>query len=694
MINARLKYFLLLLFCLPAAVAMAQFSGSSTTGDASQQDRVNHMRDTTTTPKDLTGDQMIDTLRKKEKKKRDSVIFSAKYIKWTNEALLNDSTQIFRLDTGLNNFENYSPLYQPHSPKTGLGNLGLAERNLLFEPSHTIGFDVGVHYLDAYLLHPSDITYYRARTPLTVLYMVTSGVIEQVFQVVHTQNIKPNWNFGVNYNRIGSQGLYSRQGTNHLSAAIFSWYESRNKRYNVLGNLFFNNLKSPENGSITNDNIFDGGSSLLPTGEPIRLYNSSDNLRDNGFYLKQFYYLGRVDSTRSSAASASKILPTQRVAYTFFYNVQKYKFFQNDVDTYNVFPAAYYDQQVSTDSMAVLHLQNEVSYSFYLRGQSVSFVKNELKLDLGLKHDYYSYSQWVRDTSAATGIPQLDQKQQNSLQDVTLKAKLSYRFSNRMGLDAELQQITVGHDAGDYFYDAKLNLSGGNKVGKIILEGYTQNSSAPLIYTSWNTNHYRWTYTFKNVRTTGLSFNYINPRARLNFKAEYFLISNYLYFGADSGSNNALPTQLKADINLIKLSLGKNFVLGRWRSENFLVFQKSDYQNTLRTPTLYAYASINYNREYFSVLNTSIGLNVRYNTPYQLPSYAVGLGQFYNSSPVKFASYPVASVFIKGTIKQTNLFLQYDYANQGLLSNGYYTINRYPMPGAMLKFGVRWYFYD
>jgi hypothetical protein len=94
------------------------------------------------------------------------------------------------------------------------------------------------------------------------------------------------------------------------------------------------------------------------------------------------------------------------------------------------------------------------------------------------------------------------------------------------------------------------------------------------------------------------------------------------------------------------------------------------------------------------VLNANIGINVRYNTPYVAPSYAVGLGQFYNGPNITFSSYPVATVFAKATLYRTNLFVMYDYANQGLFSNGFYTVNRYPMFDRALKFGVSWTFYD
>ena len=692
---------MVLLPCLFVQVALAQYGTQQNAGNGQVQP--NHMRDTTTgTPrKVLSDDDLLDTLRKQEEHRRDSVIFSSRFIRVTNERLLNDSTQIFPLDTGLTNFENYSPLYQIRSPKISIGGLGLAERNLLFEPDKTIGFDVGLHYLDAYLLLPPDIQYYRARVPITSLYLVTSigNLSEQVFKIMHTQNIKPNWNIGLNFNRIGSNGVYARQHADHLGAAFFTWYESPSKRYNLLANLFFNNLKAPENGSTTADAIFTDPNATSLGGRinlPVRLQDTRDNIRDNGFYIKQFYYLGRVDSLSSDSGTTAKILPTQRIAYTFFYNIQKYKFLQNDIDTYKVFPDSYFSQSVSQDSLVVYHFSNEISYSFYLRGKSVSFVKNELKLDLGIKHDLYSYSQFVLDTAASTGLPQLDKKKDNIFQDITLKAKASYRFSDRMALDADLQQIApTSRDAGNYLYSTNLTLSAGDKVGKIIFGAYTQNSSPPLIATSWVSNHFIFNNTgLKNIKTTSVSANYINNTLQLDLKAEYFLINNYLYFAAQPGGIDATPTEALAPVNLIKLSAGKNITLGRFHFDNFVVYQKTDYQLTLRTPDLYIYSSLYYNRLLFQVLNMSTGINVRYNSQYTAPSYAVGLGQFYNGPNVQFSSYPVATVFMKATLKNTNFFIMYDYANQGLQSQGYYTVNRYPMPDASIKFGVLWNFYN
>jgi hypothetical protein len=697
----QLRYILLLLLmCLSAGFAFAQNPpGQNYPGR--QQQPANFGRDTSTTRnKTLTGDQEIDAERKKEEKKRDSVIFTSKFIRVTNERLLSDSTQVFPLDTGLVNFENYSPLYQPRSPKIGLGNLGLAERSLLFEPSKTIGFDVGQHFLDAYLFTPQDVQYYKARVPYTNLQLYSSGVKEQYFKVIYTRNVNPQLNVGFNMNVIGSQGSYPRQGASDLTGGLFSWYESKSKRYNLLANYTFNNLKAPENGSIQNDSLFTSpASSGYTTSQnaPVRLYNSSDNIKINGFYIKQFYYIGKIDTT-IKGADKSKILPTQRVSYTFNYGTSTYKFLQNEPDLYSVFPDYYYSSTYSRDSLRVLHVQNGFSYSFYLRGKSTGVIKNEVKLDLGLVQDFYHYQQYVTDTVTNSNFGRVvinDKKQDQSFQDITLKAKASYRFSDKILLDVDLQQIAAGRDFGDFLYEAKLTLAGGNKAGKIILGAYSQSSSPPLVYTDWVSNHYIFHNSFNNQKTTSLSFNYINNPLKLDLKAEYFLVSDYLYFTAQPNGIDATPAQLHAPINLLKISLGKSLAWRRWHFDNYVVYQKTDYASTLRTPEVYTYSSLYYSKLLFNVLNSSFGIDVRYNTPYVAPSYAVGLGQFYNSSPnLTFSSYPIASVFLKATLIRTNIFVMYDYANQGLLSQGYYMVNRYPGTGRLLKIGISWSFYN
>ena len=112
---------------------------SSTTVDALAQ-----ISSTKQTPKALS----LDSLRKREESAKDSIVYTAKHIRYTLAGLLKDSIQTIPLDTALSNFQNYSPLSQPRTPTIGLGSFGLAYRNLLYTPSRPLGFDVGFYSLD------------------------------------------------------------------------------------------------------------------------------------------------------------------------------------------------------------------------------------------------------------------------------------------------------------------------------------------------------------------------------------------------------------------------------------------------------------------------------------------------------------------------------------------------------------------
>ncbi len=207
-----------------------------------------------------------DSLRKLLDGEKDSVVFTSKYIRYTTLRLTKDSIQTIPLDTSIVGLHNFSPLVQPRNPTVGTGNLGLAATSLLFNPRKTIGFDAGFHSFDYYILNQDDVKFYKARTPFTSLYYVNGGEKEQLLKLIHSQNIKKNWNFGANFNRIGANGAYTRQRGDHLNAAIFTWYESPNKRYNLWADGVFNTMKAQENGSILNANIFeDGGDQLANT---------------------------------------------------------------------------------------------------------------------------------------------------------------------------------------------------------------------------------------------------------------------------------------------------------------------------------------------------------------------------------------------------------------------------------------------
>mgnify|MGYP000063563789 CR=1 FL=1 len=625
----------------------------------------------------------LDSLRKREDNTKDSIVYTSKYIRYTLAELLKDSIQTITLDTTISNFQNYSPISQPQNPTIGLGTVGLDYRDLLFNPSKTIGFDAGFHSLDRYMLTTDSVRYYRAQSPYTELYYVDGKLKMEILRVIHSQNITPNWNVGGNYNRIVGAGFYQNQNVNHINASFFTWFQSRNKRYMALSTAVFNNITADENGSIINNDIFIGDATPDRLLEPVRLSGQGANTpkqtwKSQSIFLKQFYYLGKQDSMENK----KHVLPTQRISHMFSYSNNEYRFFRSEPDLYGAFPDIPSSINITTtnDSTFVQKLSNELAYSFYLRGKSTQLLKNEVKLDLGVQHDWYIYDQADYELI---------------FNNITLKAAIGYRFNDRAGIHIDLQQIAEGKNVGDFLYDAKARFLLSRSAGQIKLGAYSQSKSPEQLFERVEYQFEQWNLNFNKTRIHNLSFLYENPKFSLTAKAEYFLISNYLYYQETIIPQQIAPQQLDNTINMLKFSLAKNFKLGRFHLDNYIVYQKSSYQNILRTPDIYMYNSLYYQYRLFKVLLANTGFDVRYNSRFEAPSYAINVSQFYNNTKaIIYDSFPVIDFWIRANLKRVNFFFKYEYINQGMFQEGFYTVNQYPMQDGAFRMGISWRFYN
>lgn len=661
----------------------------------------------------------LDSLRNKLENGPDSVVFTSRFVRYTTLKLTRDSIQTLPLDTSLNGMQNYSPVEQPRRPTIYNGNIGLAAKDLLFNPDKTIGFNPGFHALDWYAKGHDDIIYYQARTPFSNLFYggQYSGDEEQLFRVLHSQNIKKNWNIGASYNRIGANGTYARQRGDVLNGTFFTWYTSPNKRYTLFANAIFNTLKAYENGSPVADVFSPDENGVTRNAQAVNLNNSRQIYRKNTIMLKQSYFVGRIDTLDQEITK--KVLPTNKVTYTLQYDKDAYAFQKTENDDHTVLPAGIADLKYTNDSTGVVHVKNELVYSFFLRGKSNTLIKNELKLDAGIRHDFYDYTQQVQRLNAQPFY--INQK---SFQNVTLLGNAGYRFSDRVDLNVDVQQIFQGRQTGDFLYEAKSNVLVSQNIGRIILGAYLQQKSPEEIYTKYYGNHFSWENDnnisgsgmnaeqintlyngrhfnlgkdWSKTKTTNLSFRYLNEKLKLDASAEYFLINDYLYFkqpGDKEDLTVIVPEQYTDAISLLKFTLGKKFRLGKFSLESYMVYQKSNAQSILRTPDFYTFNSFYIDQTVFKVLKTNIGFDVKYNTKYSNYSYSPAVGQFYLGSEEKLGTYPVVDFWIRASLRKANIFLKYEYINQGLQSNGYYTVNRYPMQDRLFKVGLSWNFYD
>lgn len=631
----------------------------------------------------------LDRAREEEDMKEDSVIYSSRFVRYTTLAMMRQGTYTYQIDTVHKDFQYYNPQNQPRKPSIHLGSYGLATRDLLFEPNKTIGFQPGFHALDRFLYKSKDVKYYRARAPYSELYNIGFFFEDQVIRAKISQNVHPRWNVGGEFHAAGADGYYSNQRYNDLRWVAFSWYESQNQRYNLLFNGVFNTLKSTENGSILNDTVFRDENSRGPAAELTRLKLLRDmrprnTWKDDELFLRQSIYLGKLD-TISPGLPEQQILPTNRFAHSLSYQRRRFDFFKNEADVYGAFPFG--ESVLTEDTTSVTTITNDFSYSFYLRGTSLAFIKNEVKLDLGYQHDFI----WSRTRNHSP-----------FMQDHTLKAGLGYRFSDRVNVTGDFKQIVLGSHFGDYLYDAQVDVLLSQSVGKIQLAAYTQNKSPERIFQVADYTYHQWEQDLDKTKTTNFSFAYQNDLLGFRGKAEYFLITNHLYFREVDNPQFRPermrviePVQHGTNINLLKVTVGQDFKFGRFRFDNHVVYQKSDFNDILMIPELYTWHSLYYNGNLSGHMDFNVGLDMRFNTPFRTPSYAINVGQFYyDNAGIEFSTYPIVDTWITATLKRVNLFLSYNFLNQHLWPKGYYTVRRYPMNEANFRLGVVWRFYD
>jgi hypothetical protein len=136
-----------------------------------------------------------------------------------------------------------------------IGHYGNAIRSLLYSPLRKPGWDAGFHALDPFAFTIADTRFMNTTKPYTELGYLVGSQVEQHISVLHTQNIRPNWNFVFHYRLYNAPGTFNSQNTNHNNIRFNSDFTSENQRYHAYVILINNALQSSENGGIVDPDL-------------------------------------------------------------------------------------------------------------------------------------------------------------------------------------------------------------------------------------------------------------------------------------------------------------------------------------------------------------------------------------------------------------------------------------------------------
>ncbi len=619
---------------------------------------------------------------------------------WTVDRDLN-GVEIMPIDTLIDNWRIDYPYYMNGVGDMTLGGLGQSTLPFnYFDRRQDPDFKFARSY-DAYTYRMDNVPFYNTKTPYLNLTYLESGqkrYREEHFEITTAHNISPTTGFNVSYKARGTKGLYEWQRTiDHNLSVAFS---HTGKRYSVHAAYINNRIRQRENGGVVGtwavvDTVFEH-----PSGVPMKLAEAEaeNSYRNNSFFLKQSYAipLQRVTDYDFSIAGLSAVY----IGHVFEYNTwsklytDKYATYtnergdRNDKGEFIPTTEAYYkDWYISPAESRDSIRERVLSNRFFVEAQPWDRNGVVGVLDGGIGIDMYAYSQFALQDYAAGKYGVDKRTAWYAYGAVSGKIK---KFAD---WGADVKFYPSGYRSGDLALNAHVALTAKFRGHPVILSGRFLQTSLSAGYWEENlfSNHYVWSNSFDKENETRFEVSLKIPDWALELSAWQGVVSNKIYYGADSR-----VAQSGATISLTSLYARKDFRLGGFHFDHRVLLQWSTDQDVIPVPLCSAYLSYFYEMWVVrDVLRLQVGFDGRYNTKYYAPSYNPALAAFYNQHDVRLGNYPYLDAFVSAKWKRMRIFLKYQHVNAGLFGNNqYFTVAGYPLNPGMFKMGISWGFYD
>jgi len=624
-----------------------------------------------------------------------------------------DSLKNDHLDSSLGDFDRF---YVDPASDVNLGNTGRAAYPVLFTPELTPGWDAGFHAFDLYRYKLQDTRFFKTTRPYTLLTYILSSGKEQLIKVLHTQNIRPNWNAGVEYRSIIAPGYFSNQNTNHNSFRFFTDYQGKRKRYAAFFVILTNTLNSSENGGITSDTSLSNPNMKKRFNVPVNLGGNtgiSQNVFSNAVHTgntyadftvlaRQTYDFGLRDSLIINDTTKEYLFyPKLRLQHTITYNTYSYRFHDD-----KVMP----DQGGIVDDTAILsawyhlNLSHASNQLFFLKDKWNELVndfsliqypdkKNTLQfLEAGVRLENFAGTFTASPRPDAL-IQVYSPKRTRSFYNIVLHGTYRNKTRNRKW-DAVLQGefYSAGNYAGNYNAYASLERVLNGRLGTVQVSFQNVNRTPSYIFNGNSSFHLDSNSLTRNENITVLSVSANNPRFRL--MARNISITNDAYF-----KNLYQTSQFSGLVNITQfVASTKNKVAGHLNLYSDFILQQTAGNNPVRVPLLFTRQRFSFEGNFFKNLFISTGLDVTYNTPYKPYGYSPLLGQFVPQDTSTIRNRPCINLYLDFRIKSFTGLIKVENlntlnVNHGLdFTNNNFAAPLYPTPGLVIRVGVQWGF--
>jgi|GEM_PF-2284621 len=612
--------------------------------------------------------------------------------------LLHGADSLHYLDSGLSDFHFYNVAFRNNFGMMDLGISGSPMFPIKYQTNNVQGFDLGWHYLDANrFLYSEHSPLYRAKKPITSLFYIQGPNELLGIQALHSQNIKPNWNVGVEFRRLKEDGFYLKQKTGQYNTRLYTWYHSKDYRYHLIASITWNRISNQENGGIYNKKSFD--TLKGPGRNPIVKYYTNDvwnTLKSTTYSATQIYRLGqkRYYPTEAMDTLGRAILDTiptfiQRRQLSLKTSLQTYSN-MFDVDGFTDMPFTNFLKDSAQTFDSTWYRNAGVSLGF----ESGAF--RHLKKDsLNPKPQVFFYNAfldinlikvgWAGDYAAYTNIG--------------VRASFGNRLwvEQHRGLSISAYYGVSGYNAGDYDFRAQVKndikyikwLSAG---AEFRFKAYEPDFTS---YYYFGNHHFWFNKNFNKQGINSFSAHIANAGKKEWIRLSYTETQHYNYIYVNSSES---PQQYTGMINVHQVELDFHGHV-RWLNlESTILYQDIDKSTLLPLPrwsmkhSLYAQGWL-FKKNLFAKFGVDLFWSEKFNGLNYVPAIRAFKLQD-ASNPFSIGNYPYMNVYFTGRIRTVTFFMMFQHVTSGLFGHNDYASPYYPMQPRAFRLGIKWNMYE
>jgi hypothetical protein len=494
--------------------------------------------------------------------------------------------------------------------------------------------------------------------PYSNITFVNGGRKEQFFKFTHLQQFGELFQFGLDFDKLSSPGVYANQEVNKSLFEGFLQYTSKKGNYSIkFSNGIYRDFYQ-ENGGLLDVEEYE-------TKVFSDTRNYAVNLSESNSFIKKYTYAlqQRLDlfTISSDSLNKTKFYLKHKVAYT----TQQRVFYDND-STSSYYSNFYLDPVSSIDSVFNNNLSNIGSIGFDLTSVDVNLFG---------QYDQLNYLQsYGLDTSFSNTYVGLG----------------AHYIVGDFNFDLEGRYGVSGYRVNDIDFDFKAQLDKKKlKVAGRI--GYFYNE-ADLKFTNYISNHYLWDNPdFVKETAINFDFGFKLKKQEIEFKASSKLLTNTLFY-----DSLAIASQDSGQVSFSSFMLAKDFKVFNFHFRTAIIYQMTSDELLFPIPEFIGRQVLYYQNQLFKgAMKFQFGVSLSYATNYYGYSYAPAIGEFTKQGgSTELGAYPRLDVFVNTYLKRAQIFLKYEHINAGNNIQQSYIAPGYAPMGKSLKFGISWNMFD